>query len=55
MNKYDEHLSDSSPCGSRWDGFDRGDLDNPWADFYLDDNDPVFPVDNGVGEFKCIT
>jgi hypothetical protein len=50
MNKYDEHLSDSSPCGSRWDGFDRGDLGNPWADFYLDDNDPIFPVDNGAGE-----
>ena len=50
MNQYDEHLSDSSPCGSRWDGFDRGDLDNPWADFCLDDDDPVFPVDNGAAQ-----
>lgn len=52
MNQYYEHLSDSSPCSSRWDGFDRGDLDNPLADFYLDDDDPVFPVDhsNGVGD-----
>jgi hypothetical protein len=29
MNQYEEHLSHSAPCNSRWDGFDRGDAD--WA------------------------
>lgn len=29
--KYDEHLRDSAPDNSRFDGFDRGDLDNPDA------------------------
>lgn len=24
-NQYEEHLADSAPCNSRWDGFDRGD------------------------------
>jgi hypothetical protein len=26
MDKYQEHLQDSAPDNSRWDGFDRGDL-----------------------------
>lgn len=26
MTQYEEHLRDSAPCSSRWDGFDRGDL-----------------------------
>ena len=24
-DQYQEHLSQSAPCASRWDGFDRGD------------------------------
>lgn len=27
MNQYDEHIRDSAPCSSRWDGYDRGDLE----------------------------
>jgi hypothetical protein len=27
IDKYEEHLADSAPCASRWDGFDRGDTD----------------------------
>lgn len=27
LDKYEEHLRDSAPDNSRWDGFDRGDLD----------------------------
>lgn len=26
-SQYEEHLAHSAPCASRWDGFDRGDLD----------------------------
>jgi hypothetical protein len=26
MNQYDEHIRDSAPCTSRFDGFDCGDL-----------------------------
>ena len=26
MNQYDEHIRDSAPCNSRFDGFDCGDL-----------------------------
>lgn len=26
-NQYEEHLAHSASCNSRWDGFDRGDLD----------------------------
>jgi hypothetical protein len=26
-NQYEEHLSHSVHCASRWDGFDRGDAD----------------------------
>lgn len=26
-NQYEEHLADSIPDNSRWDGFDRGDAD----------------------------
>lgn len=26
FDKYAEHLADSAPCASRWDGFDRGDV-----------------------------
>ncbi len=25
LDKFEEHLRDSAPCNSRWDGFDRGD------------------------------
>ena len=28
-DQYQEHIDHSAPCASRWDGFDRGDLD--WA------------------------
>jgi len=27
FDKLAEHLRDSAPCASRWDGFDRGDTD----------------------------
>ena len=27
IDKYEEHVADSAPCASRWDGFDRGDTD----------------------------
>lgn len=27
--QYEEHMAHSAPCGSRWDGFDRGTV---WAD-----------------------
>jgi hypothetical protein len=27
MNQYDEHIRDSAPCTSRFDGFDCGDLE----------------------------
>lgn len=26
MTQYEEHIRDSAPCTSRFDGFDRGDL-----------------------------
>jgi hypothetical protein len=26
-DQYEEHLAHSTPCASRWDGFDRGDAD----------------------------
>jgi hypothetical protein len=26
-NQYEEHVAQSAPCNSRWDGFDRGDAD----------------------------
>jgi len=32
MFGHEEHLRDSAPDNSRFDGFDRGDLDNPHAD-----------------------
>lgn len=27
FNTLQEHLDHSAPCASRWDGFDRGDID----------------------------
>ena len=33
MNAYEEHLRDSAPDSSRWDGFDRGTV---WADEELE-------------------
>lgn len=35
MHKYEEHLRDSAPCSSRWDGFDRGDTDNHQEDYNM--------------------
>ena len=32
MNQYDEHIRDSAPCSSRWDGYDRGDLGREVSD-----------------------
>ena len=26
-DQYEEHLAHSAPCASRWDRFDRGDVD----------------------------
>lgn len=28
LNQYEEHLAHSAPCNSRWDGFDRGDVED---------------------------
>jgi len=32
MTQYDEHIRDSAPCSSRWDGYDRGDLGREISD-----------------------
>lgn len=32
VDQYEEHLAHSAPCGSRWDGYDRGDADNSYED-----------------------
>lgn len=40
-DQYEEHLADSSPCASRWDGFDRGDVKQDDDDLTLDANQEV--------------
>ena len=39
-DKFEEHMRDSAPDNSRFDGFDRGDLDNPYADDVGNDDPP---------------
>ena len=39
MNQYDEHIRDSAPCTSRFDGFDCGDLGRPEMFDLIDDED----------------
>ncbi len=31
-DQYEEHLAHSTPCNSRWDGFDRGDVNQEGDD-----------------------
>jgi hypothetical protein len=45
-DKYEEHLRDSAPCSSRFDGFDRGDWEPfaPMAEWRPDFVGPRAPV-----------
>lgn len=46
-NQYEEHLAHSTPCASRWDGFDRGD-----TDFTIDSGSKVIGRMTSGGGYK---